>query len=139
MKASISSSFLMLLSWKRMQVSEANLLCLEIERFLVTKLGSMIMAYHNLLTHLNGIKVLGGSLDRIGATISSNISLNVVISPLLSPRSLSLFYLHICTYFLINRLSSSCSKTMSRIDLSLFPVLYLGQKIIKQKQKKTRS
>lgn len=52
------------------------------------------MVFHNLLTHLNRTKDLGGSLDRIRTTISSNISLNVVIPSLL----ISLFPFFTCKY-----------------------------------------
>ncbi|PRQ23255.1 hypothetical protein RchiOBHm_Chr6g0259361 [Rosa chinensis] len=46
-----------------MQVTEENLLCMELHRCMFRKLALLITLYHNLQTHLNLIKDLGGSLD----------------------------------------------------------------------------
>jgi hypothetical protein len=55
------------------------LLRMVLERCFATKLELMIKEFHDLRTHLNRITDLGGNLDRIDTTISSDILQNSVV------------------------------------------------------------
>lgn len=56
------------------------LLCMKLDMFMVTKVGLLSTLYHNLQTHLNLIKDLGGNLDSICVTISSENRQDLAIS-----------------------------------------------------------
>lgn len=63
-------------------VDESWSLCLDMERCLATNPGLWVKAFHDLRTHLNRIRDLGGSLVRIETTNSSIFDLLLISTSL---------------------------------------------------------